>query len=177
MAGQARRIMVYKWKQGTQFKISAQAAGERIDELKNSLGRNLKADDIVTDARSGRSPLHKVFDWDDRTAAHQHRLQIARILMASIVTIYVDVTKPDEPARQIRSYVSLRDKGTKRGRTFYPMAQVLSDEDKRNQLLRSALAEFRAWRDRYRQLQELTEIFEAGNLVLGRLPRKLRKAA
>jgi hypothetical protein len=167
--------MVYKWKKGTQFKISAQTAGERIDEIKSNLGRNIKAQDVVEDARSSSSPLHKVFDWDDKRAAHQQRLYLARVLMASIMTIYVDVTKPSEPARQIRSFVSLRDSGTKRDRTFYPLAQVMSDEEKRDQLLRQALSEFKSWKDRYKQFQELSEIFESGNLVIGRLPRKFKK--
>lgn len=169
--------MVYKWKKGTQFKISAQAAGERIDEIKSNLGRNIKAQDVVEDAQNPRSPLHKVFDWEDKTAAYQYRLQTARWLLASIVTIYVDVSKPNEPAKQIRSFVSLRDVGTKRDRTFYPLAQVMSDEEKRHQLLQAAVAEFRAWRERYKQFQELAEIFEAGNLVIGRLPRKFKKVA
>lgn len=166
--------MVYKWKQGSQFKISAQSAGERIDEIKNGLGRGLKAEDVVDDARSGRSPLHKAFDWDDKKAARQHRLNVAREILRSLVTIYVDVTKPNDK-KTIRSFISLRDPGKSCDRTFYPMAQVLSDEEKRAQLIREALNEFRSWRDRYRHIQELVSIFEAGNLLLGKIPTVIRR--
>lgn len=169
--------MVYKWRAGSQFKISAQKAGERIEEIKSNIKRGLKANDVVEDAARPSSPLHKAFDWSDASAAYQHRLAVARNLLGALITVVVDVTRPNDEPRQVRSYVSLRDSGTRRDRTFYPLAQVLGDEGKREQLLLSALRDFRAWRDRYKQFEELAEIFEAGNLVIGRLPRKFKKAA
>jgi hypothetical protein len=168
--------MVYKWRQGSQFKISAQVVGERIDAIRSSLGRGLKATDVVQDAAGPRSPLHNIFNWNDRTAAHQHRLAVARNLLGALVTVYVDVNKSSE-AKQVRSFVSLRDHGTKRDRTFFPLVEVMNDKAKREQLLKLAYGEYKAYHQRYRQLDELSELFQAGNVVFGRLPRKFRKAA
>lgn len=36
---------------------------------------------IVDAARNPESPLHPLFDWDDSSAAHQHRLEQARAIL------------------------------------------------------------------------------------------------
>ena len=49
----------------------------------------LEADAVVRDAEDEDSPLHEVFEWDDKVAAHAYRVEQARSL---IRTITIDVT-------------------------------------------------------------------------------------
>lgn len=39
---------------------------------------------VVEEAKSPRSVLHRMFEWDDAKAAYQHRLDQARTLIASV---------------------------------------------------------------------------------------------
>lgn len=49
----------------------------------------LSADRVVAEAaaRNPGDPLHDYFDWDDRAAAHQHRVNRARELIRSVEVI------------------------------------------------------------------------------------------
>ena len=46
------------------------------------------AEEVVADAKSPKSPVHKFFDWNDKTAGHKWRVYHARVLMGSVVPIY-----------------------------------------------------------------------------------------
>jgi hypothetical protein len=39
---------------------------------------------VVQEARNPKHPLHQEFDWNDSSAAHKHRLDTARHLIASV---------------------------------------------------------------------------------------------
>jgi hypothetical protein len=51
--------------------------------LENAHGR-ITAKILVDAARSKTHPLHNDFDWNDKTAAHEHRLDVARGILASV---------------------------------------------------------------------------------------------
>jgi len=166
--------MVYKWAAGSQIKIDAQQAGERIELLKKNFDGKLRPKNLVDDARHVRSPLHKAFEWDDGVAAEQYREQQASYILRSIITVHVSISEPKSPPQHMRAFVNVRTPGNLKERTFRPMADVLSDEDLRTQLLETARNDFYTWRDRYKKLVELTELFEAGDLVFGRIPRRVK---
>lgn len=71
-------------------KKDAQKAGEVLDRLSRGGQRHLTAEDVLREAENARSPLHKFFDWDDRSAARKYRLDQARLILRSIVTYHVD---------------------------------------------------------------------------------------
>ncbi len=60
------------------------AIDEEMEELKARNGTVLEAADVVKKARSKKSAMHDEFDWNDSTAAHQHRLDQARSLIRVI---------------------------------------------------------------------------------------------
>lgn len=47
-------------------------------------------DGVVEAARDKHNPLHSEFDWDDASAAHQHRLDRARQLIRSVAYVVID---------------------------------------------------------------------------------------
>lgn len=66
------------------------AVKERLAELYETHG-HLTPDIVLEDAHDKTSPLHGEFQWDNKLAAHQYRLQQARELIRSVkVTIVTD---------------------------------------------------------------------------------------
>lgn len=153
--------MIYAWTPGSRFKPDAQVVGERCERLRKKLKGTLTADAIVDDARNPLSPLHACFEWDDRRAADGFRLDQARNLLRSLVTI-VD----ERAATPIRAFVTVvsREEGDDfpaSRRAYTSIVDAMANPAMRQQLLAAALNEIKLWRAKYGQLQELSSIFEA----------------
>lgn len=126
--------------------------------LCNANGGILKAEDVVDFAKNPQSAMHSHFTWDDSEAAHQWRLHQARMLIR--VTVVVSPDKKDH----MRAYVSLGDDRYDGG-GYRVMATVLTDEERRRQLLDEALLEVNRWMQKYNRLSELAKVFEAINAL------------
>lgn len=173
----------YRWK-GSELGGSAQKPGERIAELRAKAKKkdeNLLAQDVVNDARSPKSPLHRYFLWDDTAAAEQHRLHQARALIRSIEVVYkepakgkqtitVAVAHPPktslptpklpEPSRagEIRhaAFVSVGRCGAP---GYVTAAEIVDNKELREMALRSAMAQLVGLKMRFKHLNELSSIF------------------
>ena len=106
-------------------------------------------------AKAKSSPLHDLFEWDNDKAGEQYRLWQAREL------IRVSIRFLPESGTNTRVYVSLRSDRTEDGGGYRSMVEVMSDSDQRAQLVSDVLAELKAIREKYAELKELAEIFEA----------------
>ena len=125
-------------------------------------GNILRAEDVLTEAKSPKHILHSQFEWDDGEAAHQWRLNQARNLIRVTVQVIGDgITSP--------TFVSLSTDRTAPGGGYRLAADVLGDEAMREQLLKDALAELNSFTKKYRELKELADVFAAA--------RKVKKAA
>lgn len=125
----------------------AQKAGEAILSLARRLGRPFDAitpDDVVEEASSPESPLHKFFQWDDRLAAVSYRRAQARMLLSSL-RYRVEASEP----RRI-GFVNVRVEG--QGRVYVPMSLAEHNADLVKQAKSDALHGLQAWRHRYHQL-------------------------
>jgi hypothetical protein len=76
----------------------------------------LSPEAVVAAARDPKSPGHEHFEWDNKKAAHQYRVEQARALLTKRQTFVTEsytiqvpryVRDPDAPARE-QSYVSVR---------------------------------------------------------------------
>jgi len=131
---------------------------ERIQAENNGL---LLPEDVVEAARVKESILHDKFTWDDTAAADRYRLWQARQLITAVVTIL-----PNDPKKaEVVQFVSLKsDRNDTGGYRSLPI--VLSESVLRAQLLRDALSDLGHFQRKYRQLVELSGIFESIDLVL-----------
>ncbi|MEE8568074.1 MAG: hypothetical protein V3S81_05645 [Anaerolineales bacterium] len=68
------------------------ARDNRLKEIYNRDDRLLTASAVVEDARDPKSPLHSFFEWDDKKAAHQYRINQARDIIRN-VRIQTDFTE------------------------------------------------------------------------------------
>lgn len=114
----------------------------------------LNPEDVIEAARSVRSPIHNCFEWDDNEAAHEFRLWQARHLIGTVVKI-ISVNGKREP---VRVFVSLKPD---RGAGYRELSNVIAMRETREQLLDDALAELQVFKQKYRQLSELSEVFKA----------------
>lgn len=101
---------------------------KRLEALARQHGGTLTPAEVVADAQNPRSPLHEAFPWDDAQAAHEHRLQIARMLIRSVriermvnermVTSVRFVRDPDRVADRSAGYVDVLRLRSDRGRAL-----------------------------------------------------------
>ena len=97
----------------------------------------LTADTVVAEAADPASPLHRKFNWDDVSAAHQYRLEQARKLIAS-VKIIVD-------GHPVRSFIKIDSTNS-----YEPLHKVMSTAD----LRKEAIADFLRDADRFKRRWE-----------------------
>ncbi len=124
-------------------------------EIYESNGDVLRTEDVVEYARNPETELHRHFTWDDTEAARNWRLQEARTV------IQVNVLMSESTQKTVRAFVSLVPDRTIPGGGYRRIEHVMADPVRRQQLLKQALREAQAWRERYTALQELAPIFEA----------------
>lgn len=111
----------------------------------------LHAAEVVEWAQKNEeSTLHTCFVWDDAKAAHEHRLDQARRLIALHI-----VTATGE-----RKMVSLSVDRV-RGGGYRTLDDAVRIKEYRETMLADALAELRRVRAKYQSLKELAAVFEA----------------
>lgn len=124
-------------------KLDDDAAVAELDDLAEQ--DKLDAETVLARAVDPDSPLHAAFDWDDESAAHAHRLDQARRLIASYRrTIIVD----DSPV-VVRRFVRVT---TQSG--YVPVEDGLRDW--RADLEVQAAKALRSWKLKYRHLGDET---------------------
>lgn len=102
--------------------ISAQAR-EAVRAIADTRGGLITPDAVVRAARSPSSPLHALFTWDNRKAAHAHRLNEARMLIRSVmVTVSERSIVFDVPQY-------LRDPRVGKDQGYASISAIKSDDD------------------------------------------------
>lgn len=147
--------MIYQFKDGSHTaKLDAQAVGEHLEHLRELHGQ-LTAEVTVDDARPKNSLLHPVFEWNNKVAAEEYRKEQARLLIRSVVVIPGDDQGPAQP---YRAFVVISEFGEQGYTSTYV---ALNDPQLRAQVLARALRELRQFQAKYRELDELAEVFSA----------------
>lgn len=150
----------YKWSRS--FSVPAQVFGEFYYALKK---RN--PEELVRAARSKRSPVHSLFEWNDRKAAHEARLIQARVMINSL---QVEIITPKGRPGQVVAFIRSSDRGR-----HVPTLEASREE------LTNAMQE--CWRDmlafraRYKDLEIASSVITAIDDVDRRLRRAGRRAA
>lgn len=155
--------MVYRWKSGSRLSGDAQAVGRRLEELSTQHGE-LLPEIVERDARKKGSPLHDLFTWDDSAAALQYRLGQAAHIIRCVIVID-DPAAPEPHTAYVRvevpNGVGLDDEERVFRSSYRPTALVMSDAELREQVVARALRDLAALRQKYRDLDELAEVFRA----------------
>lgn len=142
--------MIYQWKIPGLIPIDAQTAGEELHRIYQKNGC-LDAHDIVNESRSDDAPLHQCFEWDDEKAAEKYRENQAKDIVRSII---ITQEKPNHEAIAVRAFVSVQE-------SYHPIEVVVNSAEQYSNLLKSALAELKAFEKKYAILSELNVVFDA----------------
>lgn len=164
-------IAGWEFAEGARFqsgaKADAKTVGEHLELLRRQCKGELTPKDVVNDARHDNSPLHEFFEWNDGEAAEAYRLGQARGLIRSVVAIYV---REDAPALRQKAYVHIPERGTEH---YRETSHALSQRKTRQMVLERAWRELQAWRARYADLKEFSELID----VIDEAAQKLAKTA
>lgn len=162
---------VFQFRDGAHYSGNAQAVGERLESLR-AKANGLTPELVVKDARNIRSVLHPYFEWDDEAAAEQHRITQARDLIRAVQVRFMDVPPQTErqisiatvvPAqaqpRPMRAFVAIqREDGA---RAYESTERAMADENLRKQVVARAHSELDSVSRKYRELNELADVFQA----------------
>lgn len=130
-----------------------------VSELKRIADENegvLSPENVVEAARPLDSPLHSKFEWDNSKAAENYRLWQARQLIR-ITVEYIGAEESNVPAHVFVSLTTDR----KEDGGYRLVRAVLDDPDQRQQLMSDALADMQRFQQKYSQLKELAQVFDA----------------
>lgn len=117
---------------------------------------------VVQSAQDPNNPLHKLFTWDNTEAATRWRLQEARQLISSYEVYF-------EPLNiRVRAFSALSaDRSS--GGGYRSLNEVMSQAPLREQLLQQAFKELEAAQNKWRYLQELSEVWGAVDTAKARV--------
>ena len=151
----------------------AQQVGEELTSLADAGAST--AEDIVTAAKNPGSALHQIiYRHDDREAAHQHRLALARHVSRNLMVKVVDAKTGTE--RLVRAFYAVTVTSTPREpfktgemRSYVTISQVKESPDYASQVRAAAKKELYGWRERYAAYeQEFGGVFGAIDAIAGR---------
>ena len=134
------------WKFNNLYKADAEKVSKEIESIKEATPAT-----ILEYARNENSELHKRIEWDDTVAAEKYRLQQARQIVCNLV--YKEEKK--EESTNLRVFYNAPS-----SKTYEPTRILVRNEDSYKELLEQAKSELRAFKNKYRMLTELEEIFE-----------------
>ena len=137
------------WRIQGYYKADAQKVAEEI-----GFGKFTPME-VLEKAKDETTELHKCFEWNDSIAAEKYRLEQAKNIIRMLV--YEKETKEQAT---VRYYAKTETK-----HVYQPTKQFLVQEDEYQGLLRRALAELEAFKNKYHTLTELENIFEAMEMI------------
>ena len=153
--------MAYRWgDHASTHKVDADVAGKVMEELAD--GPGLTAQNLVNISRPEDAPLHPCFEWNDGIAAEHYREWQARKIIGAIEIVREDAPKSEPTA--IRAFHALRMEETE---GYEHIENIMSDEEKRERLFELAKRDMSIFKEKYRDLQKLSKVFDAMDEVIG----------
>jgi len=151
--------ITFKYSEIGESKFGRFVAAQKVGEVLLKLGagtEGFKPQAVVDHAFNRRSPLHKLFEWDDAKAGAAYRLQQARWLVASIYVEGIEGTTEDVSLENARAFHSVR----RNQRGYHDVEAIRNDWELQTQLLRQADKELSAMKGRYRSLKDVCDIID-----------------
>ena len=152
-------------KEKIQYKNTEKFTPEVISEvLEVQETYGLTAENILRKASKKSSSLYEFFDWDNSSAGEKWRLQQARGLINEIKIIVDDkeIYAFENVNISVESTKVTDSKMSKfSSREYKPIIEIMNNEDYRKQLIYRALSEASYWKERHKELVELSPIFSS----------------
>lgn len=152
--------MVYKYEWNHyKYPVNAQVAGEYLEGL-DKKHNGVTAEIILDESRDKKAVLHPCFEWDNKKAAEQYRLQQARNLMSNLVQVEIIEEKSKKATNTcVRAFVSIEPHNNKA--VYRPISLAMSNEDTRKVVIANAYKELLMFKGKYEKFIEFKSIIEA----------------
>ena len=149
-----------------------QAIRAELETIRRKNKNILRAEDVVEFAKDPNTALNGCFEWNDKRAAHQHRLEQAR----TIIRVHIIVTEmKTEP---VRTFVSLINDRKTKGGGYRHIKDVMSSDEMRESLLQEARWDMERFKAKYKNLLQLSKVFDSMEEVLSDMENiRARKTA
>ena len=148
------------WKQGSKFSGDPTKVYNELERIKKKNNGVLVAGMIVHESKRSNSPLHKhIRKLGVEDAAEEHYLSVARKLIGSI-----EVVREDAPEKKMRAYEVVTQEAHRdlpERKVYRSTEEIMSDPAMRDELLARAIRDAIAYRRKYHDLQELSQVFVA----------------
>ena len=128
------------------FKADAEKVHSELETIETKSPQNI----VDYAEEHPDSELHKCFTWDDSKAANEWRKQEAR----QVVRLLVFADDETKQPTQIRVLQKATD-------AYEPVKTIVRNNDEYAKLLARAKAELKAFRERYKQINELEKVLDA----------------
>lgn len=164
----------FVYKKGFRAKVPAQAAGERLDELREQNNDHVTPKIIVNDARPDEAVLHPHFEWDDPKAAELYREDQARHLLQNVFPIVVNAAGEEEAVRP--GWIHVDDPHD--GPIYVTSERATKEPAYKEQMEADCLAGLESWRNRYANITRFATLFrEVDRILAAEAARKRRRDA
>lgn len=145
-------VYEYSWS-NYNFPVEARIVGAKCEEIERRDG-SISSSSLVEEARDESSEIHALFEWDDKIAGEQWRLQQAKIVLSCLKVTVKD--SDDEMPRKIRAFVNTNPERSKG--VYMNIEDAMSNYDTRNGVILRAKKELMAFLDKYSSIKELDEL-------------------
>jgi len=132
---------------------------KELREIESANDGRVTNEMIVRKARPVSSALHADLTWDEHEAAHKCRLLEARLLKKEIRVVY-EGEEDRGPTYYFVSFQEIEENGQRGQGVGFSIEHACADPRLREKMLKDALAGIYEWRQRYRELNELSDIFK-----------------
>jgi hypothetical protein len=146
--------MEYVWNDGYRAKVSAEIVAAELSKIDAEMSF-IDAEIVVRKAKSSRSPLHTVFEWDDTVAGHEYRLTQARTMIRSLRV----VVEENAPAKRTYWH-NVSTTGTTTASTYVHRDKLCSEKVLLESTLREVVCQLKGIRARYSELKELGDLWK-----------------
>lgn len=146
----------YEFREPLTVKDAKNLEADKVGAVIEALPGDDKPGALVREAKASRHYLHNCFDWNDRTAAHAHRLQTARGIIRCVVLI--EDANPE--ALPIPAFVSISTGKSGGAREYFSTPSIVDNAQLQLRLMRDARTDLMSWLKRYTALRSVSPLVE-----------------
>ena len=130
---------------------------KEILEIKKNYG--LTAENLHEKAKDKNSALHNLLEWNDTKCGDLYRLQQCRLLINEVKVIVEN--KEIYAFENVKVKVIEHEEKDIDKRQYFSHDEIISDENKRQQIVLRALKNIKYWKELYQEYNEFASIFAA----------------
>ena len=128
--------------------VKNETKSDILNDLYKRKGK-ITSDDLVEEARDPSHLLHGEFEWDDSVAAHEHRKDQARKIIAEVVIIRDD-------GKKLREFINVKNETTHE-HSYQPVQVVVANPDMCAHWYSTLLKYVKICSEQLRQFEEAVE--------------------